>query len=140
VIIGAALNGVGTSIFYPANTNAVIHSTPKQSYGIASGILRTFLNTGMVSSFALALFVASLSIPRQTAFSIFLGVVGQISGKVSNAYVYGMHWALMTFMSLLAVALVLSIFRGRESNEARQTHDGESKGGGGSFEEVKQAA
>lgn len=117
VVAGAVLNGVGTSIFYPANTNAVMASTSKRgSYGVVSGVLRTLANTGMVASFAVALFVASLSIPRQMAFSIFLGIVNQISGQLSKAYVDGMHSALMASISLLAGALVLSVLRGRESS------------------------
>jgi EmrB/QacA subfamily drug resistance transporter len=123
VIVGAVLNGVGTSIFYPANTSAVMRSAPRKSYGVASGVLRTLSNTGMVSSFAVALFVASLSIPRQTAFSIFLGVVSHISGRLSNAYVDGMHSALLTSISLLAVALVLSVFRGSESTVSKDAKE-----------------
>jgi MFS family permease len=116
VVAGAVLNGIGASMFYPANTNAVMASTSKRgSYGVASGVLRTLSNTGMVASFAVALFVASLSIPRQMAFSIFLGIVNQISGQLSKAYVNGMHSALITSISLLAGALVLSVLRGRES-------------------------
>jgi EmrB/QacA subfamily drug resistance transporter len=116
VIFGAILNGTGTSIFYPANTSAVMASTSKKAYGIASGVLRTFSNTGMVASFAVALFIASLSIPRQMAFSIFLGIVNQISGPSSKAYVNGMHSALIASISLLASSLVLSVLRGRESS------------------------
>ncbi len=120
VVLGAILNGVGTSMFYPANTSAVMGSTAKKSYGVASGVLRTLANTGMVASFAVALFIASLSIPRQMAFSIFLGVTGQISGPLSKAYVDGMHSALVASISLLVVALVLSALRGREASHSPQ--------------------
>ena len=67
----------------------------------------------MVSSFALALLIASLSIPRQLAFQIFLGV-GKINGGLSSAFIDGMHSALMASISILAVALILSVLRGRE--------------------------
>jgi membrane protein implicated in regulation of membrane protease activity len=68
----------------------------------------------MVSSFAMALLIASLSISRQMAFSIFLGV-GSISGALSVAFIQGMHSALTASVVLLVVALVLSVFRGREA-------------------------
>jgi hypothetical protein len=68
----------------------------------------------MVSSFAVALLIASVSIPRELAFAIFLGV-RQITGNLSLAFIDGMHSALLASISLLAVALVLSILRGREA-------------------------
>jgi len=114
VIIGSVLNGAGSSTFFPANNSAVMANAPKRAYGIASGLLRTFSNIGMVSSFAVALLIASISIPRQLAFAIFLGV-GKITGNLSLAFVDGMHSALMASISLLAVALLLSILRGREA-------------------------
>jgi hypothetical protein len=70
----------------------------------------------MVSSFAVALFVASMSIPRQMAFAIFLGF-GQISGQqLSKAFVDGIHSALIVSILLLAVALIFSIVRGKEGD------------------------
>ncbi|MDG6908957.1 MAG: MFS transporter [Nitrososphaerota archaeon] len=114
VVLASVLNGAGSSAFFPANSSAVMASAPQRSYGMASGLLRTFSNVGMVSSFAVALLIAALSIPRQLAFEIFLGVT-QISGGLSQAFVDGMHSALLASISLLAVALVLSVLRGKEA-------------------------
>jgi len=114
VILGSVVTGCGSSTFFPANNSAVMASAPRNAYGVASGLLRTFSNIGMVSSFAMALLIASLSIPRQLAFSIFLGV-GGISGGLSAAFVQGMHSALTASIALLAVALLLSLARGKET-------------------------
>ncbi len=114
VVLGAILNGAGSSTFFPANNSAVMASAPRGAYGIASGLLRTFSNIGMVGSFAVALLIASLSIPRQLAFQIFLGV-GQIGGELSSAFIDGMHSALLASIAILIVALVLSVLRGRET-------------------------
>jgi len=67
VIVGAVLNGAGSSSFFPANNSAVMASAPARTYGVVSGLLRTFSNIGMVCSFVVALLITSLSIPRQTA-------------------------------------------------------------------------
>lgn len=115
VVVASVLNGAGSSTFFPANNSAVMANAPPRSYGIASGLLRTFSNVGMVSSFAVALVIAALSIPRQLAFEIFLGNAPQISGDLSQAYVDGMHSALLASISLLAVAFVLSVLRGKEA-------------------------
>lgn len=126
IIVGAIFNGVGASMFFPANNSAVMASTPKRAYGVASGVLRTLSNTGMVSSFAVVLFIASMSIPRQMAFTIFLGF-GQISGsQLSQAFVDGMHSALLVSILLLSVALIFSIVRGKEENNRGKTRSREN--------------
>ncbi|HUK80882.1 MAG TPA: MFS transporter [Nitrososphaerales archaeon] len=114
VILGSIMTGAGSSCFFPANNSAVMASAPRGAYGIASGLLRTFSNIGMVSSFAVALLIASLSIPRQLAFEIFLGT-GGINGALSAAFVDGLHSALVGSISLLGVALLLSVLRGKEA-------------------------
>jgi EmrB/QacA subfamily drug resistance transporter len=120
VVVGAVLNGAGSSSFFPANNSAVMASAPAQSYGVVSGLLRTLSNIGMVCSFAVALLIASLSIPRQMAFEIFLGV-GRIQGQLSSAFVDGMHVALAGSISVLLVALVLSVLRGKEARTVKPT-------------------
>jgi len=117
VVLGSVLNGAGSSCFFPANNSAVMANAPRRAFGIASGLLRTLSNIGMVSSFAIALLIASLSIPRQLAFEIFLGV-GQVTGTLSQAFTDGMHSALMGSISLLVVALLLSVLRGKEARTA----------------------
>jgi EmrB/QacA subfamily drug resistance transporter len=114
VVIASVLTGSGSSCFFPANNSAVMASAPRGAYGIASGLLRTFSNIGMVSSFAVALLISSLSIPRELAFEIFLGT-GGISGNLSLAFIDGVHTALLASVSLLAVAVVLSVLRGKEA-------------------------
>lgn len=118
VILGSVLSGAGSSTFFPANNSAVMANAPKRAYGIASGLLRTFSNIGMVGSFAVALLIASLSISRQLAFAVFLGV-GRISGSLSLAFIEGAHSALMASTLLLAVAFLLSVLRGKEARTAR---------------------
>jgi EmrB/QacA subfamily drug resistance transporter len=114
IVVGSVINGAGSSSFYPANISAVMANTQPKAYGVASGLLRTFSNAGMVSSFAVALLIASLSIPRQQAFAIFLGV-NKLTQALSSSFVTGMHAALLTSIALTMVALVLSIFRGKET-------------------------
>lgn len=120
VVVGSVLNGAGTSTFFPANTSAVMANAPRRAYGISSGLLRTMSNLGMVLSFAVALFFASISIPRDLAFQIFLGVGTGISGPLAQAYVDGMHTALLISIALLFVAMVLSLLRGKEARAMEQ--------------------
>jgi EmrB/QacA subfamily drug resistance transporter len=114
VVFGAVVYGSGNSAFFAPNNSAVMASAPPRAYGVTSGLLRTLANIGMLSSFALALLIASLSIPRILAFQIFLGT-GKINGQLSSAYITGMHTALIASIFLLLVAMVLSILRGKEA-------------------------
>jgi EmrB/QacA subfamily drug resistance transporter len=113
VVLGAVLTGIGSSSFYPANNSAIMSAATPQTYGIASGLLQTLSNIGMVCSFALALVRASLSIPRQGAFQIFLGV-GGISPQLAQPFITGLHSALLVAILILVVALVFSALRGKE--------------------------
>ncbi|MCL4450501.1 MAG: MFS transporter [Candidatus Thermoplasmatota archaeon] len=119
VILGAVIYGSGNSAFFAPNNSAVMASAPPRSYGVTNGLLRTLSNMGMVSSFAIALLLASVSIPRAFAFQIFLGV-GKISGQLATAYITGMHTALEATIILLIVAIILSLLRGKEARTMRR--------------------
>ncbi len=113
VVVAALANGVGSGFFFPANNSAVMANAPSHQYGVASGLLRTFSNVGMVASFAVALVAATAAIPRAYVFAIFLGV-SQLNGALATAFVSGMHNALILAAILIAVALALSVLRGKE--------------------------
>jgi EmrB/QacA subfamily drug resistance transporter len=113
VVVGSFIVGAGSASFFPANNSAVMSAAPKQAYGIVSGLLRTFANIGMVCSFSVALLVASISIPRDVAFKIFLGV-GGISPQVASDFIDGMHAALFVSIGILIIATILSLSRGKE--------------------------
>ena len=48
ILIGLAVTGLGTGIFISPNTSALMGSAPRQRQGIASGILASARNVGMV--------------------------------------------------------------------------------------------
>jgi len=113
IVFAALANGIGSAFFYPANNSAVMAHAPAGAYGVASGLLRTMSNIGMVVSFAVALLAAAAAIPRQTAFAIFLGV-SRLTAPMATAFVSGLRAALFTAMGLMLVAVVLSILRGHD--------------------------
>ncbi len=113
VLIGSAVSGVGTSMFFPANSSAVMANARSGSFGSISGLLRTLQNIGMLGSFVLALSVAAASIPRQVAFQVFIGTVN-LSGGVTKAFIAGIDSALYVSLAMLIIAGALSFSRGRE--------------------------
>ncbi len=113
VLLGSAVSGLGTSMFFPANNSAVMANARQGSYGSISGVLRTVQNIGLVGSFVMAISVASVSIPRSVAFEVFIGT-SNLTGGISNEFLSGIHNAFYASIVILIIAGVLSYFRGKE--------------------------
>ncbi|MEM0107078.1 MAG: MFS transporter [Candidatus Micrarchaeaceae archaeon] len=115
------LTGIGSGMFFPSNTSAVMANAPKDNYGMASGINRTLGNVGMVLSFVLALTVISISIPRNAALAIFLGTqIGGMSNKLASTFIIGLHAALLASIVMIGVAIAMSLARGKEDRNKVQ--------------------
>ena len=112
VVVGSVVNGIGSGGFFPANNTAVMRVAPPLRYGIASGMLRTFANTGMVFSYSLAILIAARAVTRKTAFAIFVGS-RTLRAPLAHAFVTGMHAALYASMAFMVGAALLSVSRGR---------------------------
>ena len=110
VVVASVVNGSGASAFFPANNSAVMKASPPARFGVASGMLRTFANIGMVFSFSVAILVASRSIPKHLAFAIFVGTTS-LHGHLAAAFASGLHAAFYASMSFMALAALLSATR-----------------------------
>jgi EmrB/QacA subfamily drug resistance transporter len=110
VVVAAVINGIGASFFFPANSSAVMKAAPPEAFGIASGMLRTFANIGMVFSFAVAILIASRSISRGLAFAIFVGSTS-LHGTLAVAFTTGLHAAFYAMMGFMVLAAALSALR-----------------------------
>ena len=110
VVVASVINGIGASFFFPANNSAVMKAAPQRLFGVASGMLRTFSNVGMVFSFAMAILIASRSISRGLAFAIFVGSTS-LHGHLAAAFTSGLHAAFYASMGLMVVAALLSATR-----------------------------
>jgi len=110
VVLASIINGIGASFFFPANNAAIMKAAPPEAYGIASGMMRTFGNIGMVFSFAVAILIASRSISRSLAFAIFVGSTS-LHGALADAFTSGLHAAFYASMGFMALAAALSALR-----------------------------
>jgi len=119
VCIGV-VNAVGASLFFPANSSAIMKAAPPEMFGIASGMMRTFSNVGMVFSFAVAILVASRSISRQLAFAIFVGTTS-LHGSLASAFTSGLHAAFYESVGFMVLAAILSAFRGGAKKKSALT-------------------
>ncbi|HZU73406.1 MAG TPA: MFS transporter [Acidimicrobiales bacterium] len=112
VVVASVISSIGAGFFFPANTAAVMKSAPESIFGIASGMLRTFSNVGMVFSFAVAIVAASHSISRRIAFAIFVGSTS-LKPQLAASFTHGLHTAFYSSMSLMVLAAILSALRQR---------------------------
>ena len=110
VVLASVVNGVGASGFFPANSAALMRAVKPQVFGIASGMLRTFSNIGMVFSFSVAILAASRSISRSLAFAIFVGTA-KIHGSLARAFTSGLHTAFYVSVGVMALAAAFSATR-----------------------------
>ena len=107
-----AVGAIGAGGFFPSNNSAVMKAAPEGSFGIASGMLRTFSNVGMVFSFAVAILIASHDISKHLAFEIFVGTKA-LNHTSAAAFTGAIHAAFYGSTSLMVIAAILSALRVR---------------------------
>lgn len=110
-----AVFGVGGGLFFPANTSTIMSSSPRGRYGIGSGIMNTFRNTGMVLSFAVSLIAITSALSGPLVYQLFVGTLhGGLSPSAASEYLAGQSLAFYISATLLVAALVMVLgTRGR---------------------------
>ena len=121
IAAGLAVMGLGGGLFWSPNTSAAMNAAPLPRLGIASATLATLRQTGMVTSFALALAVAAGSLPREVIMQLFVGTNITLGSAPMQAFVVGIHSAFIVSAVLCVVAAGFSLVRGKEDRR-RQAH------------------
>lgn len=114
IAIGLGLMGIGGGLFFSPNTSAAMNAAPKNRLGIASAALATLRQTGMVTSFALAMAVTAASLPREDMMKLFVGTNISMGSASMLSFVHGMSVAFTVSLALSLLAAVLSFVRGKE--------------------------
>jgi len=109
------VTGMGSGLFYPANSTAIMSQAKPDTFGAISGLRATLANMGTLLSFVIALTVASASVPPAVAYAVFLGTSNPLGGALGISFLDGIRAALYGAAALLAVAAVFSWSRGREA-------------------------
>ncbi len=121
IILASIITGIGGAMFWPANSSAVMSNAQHEHYGSISGLLRLMTNIGTLGSFVITITAATVAIPRNTAFSVFIGT-SKLIGGVSNVFLSGIHAALLTCLAILIVAGILSLARGKEYRQSKRDY------------------
>jgi EmrB/QacA subfamily drug resistance transporter len=117
IALGLAMMGLGGGLFWSPNTSAAMNSAAVHRLGIASATLATLRQTGMVTSFALALAVAAGSLPRDVMMSLFVGTNVTLGSQPMQAFIGGIQHAFVVSAALCLVAAGFSIVRGKEDRQ-----------------------
>ncbi len=114
IAVGLAMMGLGGGLFWSPNTSAAMNSAAVNRLGIASATLATLRQTGMVTSFAVALAVAAGSLPQQVVMNLFVGTNVVLGSQVMQAFIIGIQHAFLVSAGLCLVAAGFSLVRGKE--------------------------
>ena len=99
------------------NIASIMNSVPVMRRGIASGMLSTLVNTGMLLSLGIAFAIMATSMPLNTLQAIFAGLPVK-SGEVNlGLFIDAMHRIFLFMTVLSVVAAIASFLRG--STKAR---------------------
>jgi MFS family permease len=96
IIIGLAVSGLGTGIFISPNTSALMGAAPKARQGIASGILATSRNVGMVLGVGLA-------------GAILTTVMGDLAGASSPSFYLALQISFLAAVGISFLGLLISL-------------------------------
>jgi MFS family permease len=101
IIIALSLLGIGSALFSSPNTNAIMGSVDKKSYGMASGLIGTARVYGQ--SFSMSI----LSL----LFSIYIGNI-EVQKIEANLLITTINRVFMIFGIIALLAILPSILRG----------------------------
>ena len=101
------LGGFANGFFNPANSVGIMHYTPKQHMGFASGIISLMFGTGAIIGVALA------SLLMVTGFRISTGIPSaQPTPTMPGAFVAAVNFTFWVTSAVCALGLLTSILRG----------------------------
>ncbi len=119
IAVGLAIMGLGGGLFWSPNTSAAMNSAPLPRLGIASATLATLRQTGMVTSFALALAVAAGRLPREVIMQLFVGTNITLGSAPMVSFIVGIKSAFWVSAALSLIAAVFSLVRGKEDRRSQ---------------------
>ena len=124
LIVRSIAAGIGGSMFWPSNIKAVMGASNANIYGSIGGLQRTLSNIGTLTSFVLALTIASLTIQRGLVYSIFVyGAGNELTHSNALLLIDGFRSAFTVSIIILLIAGLLSYSRGNPKHHSENTEE-----------------
>ena len=121
VMTALAVQGVGMGMFFSPNASAVLSTVERERYGIATAFMNMVRNTANVTGIGLATAVVTGTMVSM-GFEPTLDLVSSGGGAGSGeAFTEGLRLAYIVTSGFIAMALVLSMFKGGHQREVART-------------------
>ena len=98
VVLFLVLLGCGLGLFSTPNTTVIMGSVEREQYGLASSLLATMRNTGMMLSMGIVMIV----------FALYMGT-SAITPEVSTGFLASMHVIFLVFFVLTILGAIISL-------------------------------
>ncbi|MFC4123182.1 MFS transporter [Nonomuraea zeae] len=108
------LIGLGSGVFLPSNTTAILDGLPSERLGIVNAMRLMLQNTGNVVGTGLVLSIITAPLPAALHQSVFAGTLSQLQGGAIEQLVTGYRWALGS-MAAISVLTVLACLARRKA-------------------------
>lgn len=114
ILLWIFITGVGSGLFQPPNTSAIMACVPLERRGAASAMRVFFGNTGMVISMTIALPILVSTVPLEQMMNMF--VVGGMNQPVpvQIAFTGGITLAFWISSAITILAIIASAMRGTD--------------------------
>jgi MFS family permease len=114
VAVALVLIGLGSGVFLPSNTTAILDGLPSSRLGIVNAMRLMLQNTGNVVGTGLVLSVITAPLPAALHQRVFAGTLSQLQGGAVEQLVTGYRWALGS-MAAISVLTVLACLARRKA-------------------------
>jgi EmrB/QacA subfamily drug resistance transporter len=111
-VIPMILTGAGGGLFVSPNIASIMNSVPVMRRGIASGMVSTLANSGMLLSLGIAFAIMASSVPLTTLQAIFAGLPVPSGTINTSLFIDAMHMIFLFMTGLSVVAAIASFMRG----------------------------
>tara|TARA_Y100000590_G_scaffold81784_1_gene91035 strand:+ start:6025 stop:7368 length:1344 start_codon:yes stop_codon:yes gene_type:complete len=113
IVIVLLIEGIGTSIFGPANNSAIMGSVPQRYLGTASGMIATVRQGSMATGIAISGTFYSIFFTEKSNALSAQNLSTELIARMSSAH--GFQQVLNIMLVTLIIATLLSLLRGKDN-------------------------
>ncbi|MCK2217984.1 MFS transporter [Actinomadura sp. ATCC 31491] len=110
---GLVLIGLGSGVFLPSNTTAILDGLPSDRLGIVNAMRLMLQNTGNVVGTGLVLSVITAPLPAALHQQVFAGTLARLSADAVGQLVTGYRYALGTMAAISVLTVLACLARRR---------------------------
>jgi MFS family permease len=121
IILSMMTLGIGSGLFHPPNTSAILGSVPKSRLGTASGMVATMRNLGMVTGVAIASGILTSRI--QFYHTKYAALHLTASGMQYSSFIGAFSDTLIVGSFVCLIGVITSLNRGRTTPRKKANQD-----------------